>query len=82
MKNVFYYMLHVAFVEIRAAESLNAAKKLADVFHNLPMRLNKDLTDEDCQSIYKDLLENAKRYGLESYVEELKKMAETALGDQ
>lgn len=40
-------MLHVAFVEIRAAESFRVAKRFSDIFHDLPIRLLRCSVSED-----------------------------------
>lgn len=62
-RDVLLYMPHVALVEIRAAESLNAAKKISDIFHNLPMGLFRRPTREDFDVLLDELLERAQRGG-------------------
>ncbi len=69
-------MMQSAFIEIRASRSLNASKKFADIFHNLPMMLVRSTSDEDDQLIYEKLLKSAQRYNMEDYVKELRELAE------
>lgn len=75
MQVVLFYMLHIAFIEIRASESLNAAKKFADIFHNIPLMLNQSRNSQEDQKVYETLVGNAKRYGMEGYIDQLKVMA-------
>jgi hypothetical protein len=74
-RRALHYMLTTALVEIRAAESLNAAVKFADVFHNLPMRLLDCTTAADFDAEYTKVLERSKLFGLEEYVQNLMKLA-------
>jgi hypothetical protein len=70
------YMIHAAFVEIRAAKSTNAAAKFADTFHNVPMRLAVANTDSEYELIYDEIVERARRNGIEDYVLKLRSLAE------
>jgi len=36
------YVLHIALIEIRAAESLKKAQVFVDVVHNVPMMLSNE----------------------------------------
>ncbi|WP_421568823.1 hypothetical protein [Stenotrophomonas sp. PD6] len=70
-RDVLHFMMKVAFIEIRAATSLNVAKKYADIFHGLPMALLACSRVDDYDTQFARLLERAKRSGLETYVLEL-----------
>ena len=73
---VFLYIMHIAFVEIRASKSLDASKKFADIFHNLPMMLANRENDEENERIHEELLKRARRSNLEGYLKDLRRMAE------
>ena len=75
MRKELHYMMGTAFMEIRAAESLAVSKKLASVFHNLPMRLLRCKTEGDYEAEFADLLDRAKRAGLEDYLLKLRQLA-------
>ena len=75
LNKALFYMMHIAFVEIRSAESLNASKKFADVFHNVPLMLSKSSSVEEDFNIYEKILEKSKRYDMEGYMESLKNKA-------
>ena len=77
---VLHYMLKAALIEIRAAESIHAARRFADVFHHLPMRLLACSTSADYEVEFLHLSERAKRSGLEAYVEQLKVLAIRSCG--
>ncbi|WP_123647452.1 hypothetical protein [Lysobacter enzymogenes] len=79
-RDVLLYMLHVALVEIRAAESLNAAKKISDIFHNLPMELSFRSTREDLDVLLDELLERAQRWGMDDYIRNLNALALRSVG--
>jgi hypothetical protein len=78
-REALHFMLQTALIEIRAAGSLNAAKKFADVFHNVPMALLKCSTADDYDAQFLDLLERAKRSGLDSYIQDLQAVAMRAV---
>lgn len=78
-RDALHFMLEAALIEIRASNSVNAAKKFADVFHNLPMALLKCSTSDDYDAQFLNLLERAKRSGLESYVQKLQAVAMRAV---
>ena len=69
--DALHYMLQMALIEIRASDSLAAARKFADIFHNLPMRLLKCSSGEDYDAELKTLLERARRWGLDGYLQGL-----------
>ncbi|QCW27086.1 hypothetical protein FE772_17040 [Lysobacter enzymogenes] len=79
-RDVLLYMPHVALVEIRAAESLNAAKKISDIFHNLPMGLFRRPTREDFDVLLDELLERAQRWGMDDYIRNLNALALQSVG--
>ena len=72
MRDALHLMLRAALLEIRASESLNAARKIADVFHVMPSALLRCVGNEDYDAEYRKLIERATRHGLEDYVEKLK----------
>ena len=78
-RDALHYMMQTAFVEIRASGSLNSARKFADVFHNLPMRLLECTASEDYDAEFADMLERAKRWGLDQYLQRLLAMATEAV---
>jgi hypothetical protein len=65
---LIFDMLGIALIEIRAAEKLEHAKKLADIFHNVPARLAKQLPPAD---ILDDMMNIAARYGASNYLDSL-----------
>ena len=65
---ILLYMMHVAFVEIRAAKSQSAARKFADVFHNAPMKMLGGLSQEE---VLENVFDRARRNGLEEYISHL-----------
>jgi hypothetical protein len=80
MKAELHYMLQAALIEIRASDTVQAAKKIADVFHALPMSLLNCSTNEDYENEFLRLMERAKRWGLQDYLENLKVVAVRAVG--
>lgn len=78
-RDALHFMLEAAFIEIRASSSVNAAKKIADIFHSLPMALLKCSTSDDYDAQFLNLLERAKRSGLDSYVQKLQMIATQAV---
>jgi len=76
MQKILSYMMHIAFVEIRSCNSLNAAKKFSDIFHKLPMMLLNSESDEEDLAIYEKLIDRSKRYDLQDYIKKLKVIAE------
>ena len=81
-RDALHYMLHVAFIEIRSANSLNAAKKFAYVFHNLPMGLLRCSTSEDYDAEFAKLMARAKRQGLDGYLQNLLASATKAVAEE
>lgn len=82
MRGVLHHMMKSAFIEIRASDSINASKKIADVFHALPTALLSCSTNDDYQFEYSKLLERAKRWGLDRYLENVKEMAIESVAKQ
>ncbi|SHN13771.1 hypothetical protein [Roseibium suaedae] len=70
MKRYFevLYVLHIALIEARSAESVEKASILADIVHNVPTMIMAG--SEEGEIIAKVML-NAKRHGLESYFSKL-----------
>lgn len=66
------YVLHIVFVEIRAAKTLENARILADVVHNVPMMIRNGTKQEQ---IILEMMRKAKRQGSESYFSKLFEMA-------
>ena len=75
-RDALHYMLGAVLVEIRAANSVHAAKKFADVFHNLPMSLLSCVTSADYDAEFFKLLERSKRWELDAYIKGLRILAE------
>jgi hypothetical protein len=80
-RDALHYMLQVAFIEIRAADSLNAARKFSDVFHGLPMGLARCSSCEDYDAEFARLLERGRRWGLEDYLQNLRTMATQSVAE-
>ncbi|GAB2498480.1 hypothetical protein [Arenimonas alkanexedens] len=81
-RKALHYMLATALIEIRASNTLNAAQKIADVFHNLPMGLLKCSASEDYDAEYAKLLQRAKRSGFEGYVRNLMVLATRTVSEK
>jgi hypothetical protein len=71
-----YYIIGIAFVEIRATDSMVDAKRFAGLFHNLPMRLLRCVTSDDYDAEILELLNRSKRYNMEAYMRDLILLAE------
>lgn len=67
------YVLHIALIEIRAAESLKKAQMFADVMHNVPMMLSNERSEPE---IISEIMTKAKRQGVDQYFSKLFEMAE------
>lgn len=63
--DVILYMMHIAFIEIRAAEKIGKCKGLADIFHNVPNRISIGISADD---IIDHIYVVAKRRGQEEYI--------------
>lgn len=77
--DVFHHMLGLALIEIRAAESLDVASRIADVFHNVPMALINCSSSEDYDRKLDELIQRSRRAGLESYLRTLQSVAERSV---
>ncbi|EIK46951.1 hypothetical protein O59_000972 [Cellvibrio sp. BR] len=75
INKALHYMMQLAFIEIRSATSLNAAKKFADIFHNTPMMLSNSSSTSEDQIILDKLLQRAKNHGMEDYMKKLSLVA-------
>ncbi len=67
------YVLHIALIEIRAAESLKKAQVFADVMHNVPMMLSNERSEPE---IITEIMSKAKRQGVDQYFSKLFEKAE------
>ena len=75
MRDALHFMLRAALLEIRASETVHAARKIADVFHVLPSALLQCSTKEDYEAELRGLLKKAANHGLADYVEKLRDVA-------
>lgn len=66
------YVLHIALIEIRAAESLKKAQVFADVMHNVPMMLSNERLEPE---IISEIMTKAERQGVDQYFSKLFEMA-------
>jgi hypothetical protein len=66
------YVLHIALIEIRAADTLKKAQIFADVVHNVPLMLNNQRSEAD---IIEQIMTKAKRQGVDQYFFKLFDMA-------
>ena len=62
----FAEALRVAFIEIRAAEDLEEAQRIADAFHNAPAQLSVGKTYAE---IKRNVLDRAERHGMRNRLE-------------
>lgn len=77
--SVLLYMMHTAFIEIRATDSLNAAKKIADIFHHVPLSLLKSGDPAEQRMILDNIMDKAARYGMNGYMNELIELSSRAI---
>lgn len=75
LRRILHFMLMSAFVDIRAANSLSGAAKLADVYHNAPMRLLSCECTADYEALLSSIMERAKRHNLDVYLEGVQRLA-------
>jgi hypothetical protein len=75
-RNALLWMLRAALLEIRAAETLNAAVKISDIFHVLPIALSRCASGEELEAQFSALVERARRHGMDSYVLALREAAD------
>ena len=73
------YVLYIALIEIRAAESLKKAQVFADVMHNVPMMLSNERSE---QEIISEIMMKAKRQGIDQYFLKLFDKSEKRLADR
>lgn len=81
-RQTLHRMMSLAFIEIRAAESPGVSRKLADIFHNLPVRLLRCSTDEDYEVEYQVLFGMARRWGMEDYLIGVRAGVENAIRER
>lgn len=75
LEAALYHLMHFAFIEIRSSESLNAAKKIADIFHNVPMLVHRASSSEDYLNIFEKISKSSSKYNLEEYIDKFKAIA-------
>lgn len=73
-KTIIYKLIYHAFLDIRSAaqsgEPNTAALKLSEVFHNVPLQLNRvDTEGGDYEEILVDIRERAKRAKCEAWLD-------------
>jgi hypothetical protein len=59
-----------ALVEIRASKNLKACNALADIFHNVPARLNRGHPESE---IEEEIVRRADRVGMREYLDAILK---------
>ncbi len=70
-------MLGIALVEIRAAEHLDSAQALADIFHNVPAMISTGHAEEE---ILDTVMRVAERRGMSDYIGRLHQNCLNILG--
>ncbi len=72
-KTLIYKLIYQTFLDIRTAsyegKGINGIFKLADLFHNVPLRLSKISDDKDYEDLLADLKEKAKLKGCDSWLD-------------
>jgi hypothetical protein len=75
-RDALLWMLKAAFLDIRAADTLNYAAKIADVFHVLPTAMANCASVEELEAQFLAVVQRAKRHGLDSYILALRGVAD------
>lgn len=78
-RDVVHHMLSLALVEIRAAESGDVARRIAGVFHAVPVALINCSSSEDYDRQLDEIIQRSRRAGLETYVRGLQSTAERSV---
>jgi hypothetical protein len=60
-----FYVLGLAFIQIRATDNLEHAQILADIFHNVPAKVSCGF---ELTAIMQEISEKAERHGYENRV--------------
>jgi hypothetical protein len=74
-KTLIYKLMYYAFLDIRSSTrsddvNLVVAYRLADVFHNVPLQLNRvENENGDYETILLDIRERAKRAKCEAWID-------------
>lgn len=82
INSLVLYMMQFAFIEIRSASSLNAAKKFADIFHNVPVSLLKSGNTDDGQLILNGIMERARNHNMDEYIQNLIKLSQKEIAEK
>lgn len=77
IKEIFY-VLKMAFLAIRATDSIKTAHIIADIFHTVPSQLRNN---QDADAVMEDIFEKAARYRCEETVSALFATAKKNLAD-
>ena len=75
-------MLRFALIEIRASEKIENAKKIADIFHNLPSQLMSNFDEEQSVKAYELITKKARRYKMEDYITSLVREAKKSINNR
>lgn len=78
-RDVIHHMLGLALIEIRAAESMDCASRIASIFHAVPAALINCSSVEDYDGQLDSLIQRSRRVGLEAYIRELQSTAERSV---
>lgn len=78
-RDVIHHMLSLALIEIRAAESMDVASRIASIFHAIPVALINCSSVEDFDGQLDALIQRSRRVGLEAYIRELQSTAERSV---
>ena len=70
-RGAVFYLLHLILVEIRATESVEVAKSLADIFHRLPSVAANCSTADEYDAAIEDVVLRADRVGYGEHVKAL-----------
>lgn len=73
IKTIVHMLIYHALLDIRAASYENKGSKgifkLADLFHNIPLRLNKISNEEEYEALLLELRKKAQLKGCDSWLE-------------
>ena len=82
INSLVLYMMQFVFIEIRSASSLKAAKKFADIFHNVPVLLLKSRSIDDEQLILNGIIERAKNHNMDEYIKKLIELSQKEIAEK
>lgn len=78
-RDVVHHMLGLALIEIRAAESMDVASRIASIFHAVPVALINCASAEDYDRQLEGLIQRSRCVGLEAYIREVQSTAERSV---